>query len=155
MSEDMITAVHLAKDFPLQSGWLPGIFRRRRRFVRAVDDVSFSIRKGRVLGLVGESGSGKTTTGRLVLGLIPPTSGEVSYRGRPLSSFTRDEMERLRCRVQVIFQDPYASLSPRMSVGRAISHPLEIHRIARGARAREMTLTIMEKVGLTPAEFFY
>lgn len=155
MTEEIISVRGLTKHFPVHRGLLPRIFEKRRRYVRAVDDVTFSIGKGEVLGLVGESGSGKTTTGRLVLGLIEPTSGEVSYRGRSLATFTRDEMDRLRCKMQVIFQDPYASLNPRMSVGKAISHPLEIHRIARGDKARDMALSIMEKVGLVPPGFFY
>ncbi|MCU0576119.1 MAG: ABC transporter ATP-binding protein [Desulfobacterota bacterium] len=155
MTDNLIRVDNLTMHFPLTRGVLANLFAREKKFVRAVDGVSFTIRKGEVLGLVGESGSGKTTTGRLILKLLEPTSGEVFYRGRAISSFSGKEMEGLREKMQVIFQDPYASLSPRMSIGKAISHPLRIHGLADGTLARDMTLTIMEKVGLTPASFLY
>jgi len=153
--EEIVRVRDLVKRFPVQRGILSGFLSSEARAVHAVDGVSFVISKGEVLGLVGESGSGKTTTGRLILGLTRPSAGEISYRGRPLASFGRAEMERLRTRMQVIFQDPYASLSPRMTVGDAVSHPLKIHGMASGERAREMAEEIMEKVGLTPAGFLY
>lgn len=155
MIDDLISVENLTMHFPLQKGLLANLFAKEKKFVRAVDGVTFTIRKGEVLGLVGESGSGKTTTGRLILKLLEPTSGEVFYRGRAITSFAGREMEDLREKMQVIFQDPYASLSPRMSIGDAISHPLKIHGIADGTLARDMTLAIMEKVGLSPATFLF
>lgn len=155
MMEDLIRVENLTMHFPLHKGLMANLFAREKKFVRAVDGVTFTIRKGEVLGLVGESGSGKTTTGRLILRLLEPTSGEVFYRDRPTTSYSGREMEVLREKMQVIFQDPYASLSPRMSIGDAISHPLKIHGIADGNLARDMTETMMEKVGLAPASFLY
>lgn len=155
MTDDLVRVENLAMHFPLQKGLLANLFAREKKFVRAVDGVTFSIGKGEVLGLVGESGSGKTTTGRLILKLLEPTAGEVFYRGRAITSYTGREMDDLREKMQVVFQDPYASLSPRMTIGDAVAHPLTIHGIAAGALARDMTLAMMEKVGLTPAPFLY
>jgi peptide/nickel transport system ATP-binding protein len=155
MAEELIRVENLTMHFPLQKGLLANLFSKEKRVVRAVDGVSFSINKGEVLGLVGESGSGKTTTGRMILRLLQATSGEVFYKGDAVSAYSRRDMEKLREKMQVIFQDPYASLSPRMSVGRAISHPLRIHDLAQGAEARDRTIAMMEKVGLSPADFLY
>jgi peptide/nickel transport system ATP-binding protein len=155
MVKDLIRVTNLKMHFPLQKGLLANLFTQEKRYVRAVDGVSFSIRKGEVLGLVGESGSGKTTTGRLILRLLAPTAGEVLYKERSIYSYSKKDMEKLREKVQVIFQDPYASLSPRMSIGKAISHPLRIHGLADKREAKVKTLSIMEKVGLSPASFLY
>ena len=153
--EDLLVVEHLKKHFPLQKGFLDNLFSKEKRSVKAVDDVSFYIQKGEVLGLAGESGCGKTTTGRLVLRLLEPTSGDVTYRGKSIYSYDSEEMRKMREKLQVIFQDPNASLSPRMSVGYAISHPLVIHNLYTKEECKERTLDIMGKVGLNPAEFFY
>jgi peptide/nickel transport system ATP-binding protein len=150
----LVSATALVKEFPLR-GTLFDVFSPRRTRVHAVDRVSFSIAEGEVLGLAGESGSGKSTTGRLLLRLIEPTSGAVEYRGRNVTSFSRRELEQLREKAQIVFQDPNSSLSPRMSVGQAITHPLQIHSIGTPGERRERVLDLMEKVGLSPAAFLY
>jgi oligopeptide transport system ATP-binding protein len=129
-----------------------GLFGGRPGVVKAVDGVSFQIRRGETLGLVGESGCGKTTTGRCILRLEQPTSGEVIFEGRELGSLSGAELRAMRRRMQVIFQDPYSSLNPRMTVGQIIAEPLAVHgivpdRAARAARVQEL----LRHAGLLPA----
>ncbi len=145
----------LKKYFPVERSLLDRLLSRERRYVRAVDGVSFSLDKGEVLALIGESGCGKTTTGRVVLRLLEPTSGEIYFDGIDVTGLGDEEMRRLRRRMQMIFQDPYASLNPKMRIGRALEHPLLIHGLATKKEAREEALRLLERVGLTPAEEFY
>jgi len=137
---DIILEVrNLVKHFPVGGGFLGG----KPALVKAVDGVSFSIRRGETLGLVGESGCGKTTTGRCILQLERPTSGQIIFEGRDLTAVSEAELRKVRRRMQVIFQDPYSSLNPRMTVGQIIGEPLAVHgivpdRAARAARVKEL-----------------
>lgn len=154
--DDLVMVDRLVKEFPVSRG-IGGLFSRKRRgtVVHAVDEVSFHIGRGEVLGLAGESGSGKSTTGRLILRLIDPTRGRVYYDGADLGALDQRALVSYRTRMQVVFQDPDSSLSPRMRVGDAIAHPLIIHGLADGRQARNTVLDLMERIGLTPAEFLY
>ncbi|MCU0649770.1 MAG: ATP-binding cassette domain-containing protein [Gemmatimonadaceae bacterium] len=134
----------LAKHFPIQSG----LFGRPRGHVRAVDGVSFDIARGETLALVGESGCGKSTTGRAMLRLVEPTSGSVHFDGIDLSTLAREPLRRLRRRMQIVFQDPYGSLNPRMTVGATIKEGLIVHDLARGAAAEQRVAALLEEVGL-------
>jgi oligopeptide transport system ATP-binding protein len=137
----------LVKHFPIMSGI---IIKRQVAAVKAVDDVTFDIWKGETLGLVGESGSGKSTTGRTILQLYRPTAGSVMVEGKELTSMKGEELRHMRQRMQMIFQDPYASLNPRMTVGNIVSEPLRIHKMMKGAAMREYVENLLEKVGLNP-----
>ncbi len=145
MSEALLEVRELVKHFPLGGGMLAA----KAATVRAIDGVSFSVRRGETLGLVGESGCGKTTTGRCILHLERPTSGRIVFEGVDLSALDEAGLRRVRRRMQVIFQDPYASLNPRMTIGQILAEPLKVHGIvadaqARAARVREL----LEQVGL-------
>jgi peptide/nickel transport system ATP-binding protein len=153
--DNLVEVKDLKKWFPVQTGFLDTFFARKTDHVRAVDGVSFTIRRGEVLGLAGESGSGKTTIGRLVIGLEEPTEGQVYFDGTDLSTLSSEKLRRMRRRMQVIFQDPMASLNPRMSIGESIGHGLKIHFPEQAGQHRDMILSIMEKVGLSPSGFFY
>jgi len=128
-----------------------GLLRRTVGYVRAVDGVSFAIRSARTLGLVGESGCGKTTTGRTILRLIPATSGNVTFEGRNVFDLAPEELRRLRRHMQIIFQDPYGSLNPRMTVGAIVGESLTVHGIARGRERDQRVARLLERVGLDPA----
>lgn len=136
----------LVKYFPVRRGML----RRTVAQVHAVDDVSFDIRPGETLSLVGESGSGKTTTGRCVLRLLEPTSGEVRFEGQDVLSLDQGSLRKLRRKTQVIFQDPYSSLNPRMKVGSIVAEPLVIHRVGTRQERAERTAELLTMVGLDP-----
>ncbi|HOC72334.1 MAG TPA: ATP-binding cassette domain-containing protein [Candidatus Hydrogenedentes bacterium] len=147
MSGDLLVVRDLVKHFPVRGG----VFGRAVASVRAVDGVSFSIPRGATLSLVGESGSGKTTTGRLVLRLVEPTSGEVSFDGTDVLRADRGTLRALRKRMQIIFQDPYASLNPRMTVGGMLGEILRVHRLARGAAVAARVAELLDLVGLPGA----
>ncbi len=140
----LLKVENLRTHFPIRTG----ILQRVTGHLKAVDDVSFEIRKGETLGLVGESGCGKTTVGRTILRLIPATGGRVLYRGRNIFELSAAEMRRLRREIQIIFQDPVGALNPRMRVGRIVGEPLQVHGIASGDELRSRVEDLLERCGL-------
>ena len=146
VTDELIVVKDLVKYFPINAG----VFSRHVGDVKAVDGIDFSIKRGETLGLVGESGSGKTTAGRVILRLTPATRGEVDFEGRNILTLDRRDLRALRKEMQIIFQDPYASLNPRMTVGDIIREPLGIHHIATGKAAEKRTQELLAMVGLQP-----
>jgi oligopeptide transport system ATP-binding protein len=145
MSEVLLRVEHLVKHFPVGGG----MFSKPSGQVRAIDGVSFTLHRGETLGLVGESGCGKTTTGRCILQLERPTSGRILFEGVDLATLSETELRKVRRRVQVIFQDPYSSLNPRMTIGQIIAEPIKVHGIVQEAAARERRVQeLLEQVGL-------
>jgi len=151
---EIVKVEHLKKYFPVQKSFLEQLFTRKLSYVKAVDDVTFSIKKGEIFTLAGESGCGKTTTGRLILKLATPTSGKIYFDSADVTNLKGEKLRLIRRRMQMIFQDPYASLNPRMKIGDAVGHPLEIHGLAKGEEKKRMVLEVLEKVGLTPPDQF-
>jgi len=140
----LLEVKHLKKHFPIKGG----VFSKTIGYVYAVDDINFTLEKGETLGLVGESGCGKSTTGRTILRLIEPTDGAIYFEGQDITALDKSAMRALRREMQIIFQDPYASLNPRMTVGSIIGEPLEIHKIAKGSEKEERVASLLQKVGL-------
>ena len=146
MSELLVDVKDLYKYFPIHAG----LMSRHVADVKAVDGVSFSIFGGETLGLVGESGSGKTTIGRLLLRLLPATKGEIFFQGRSILGLSQAELRPLRRAMQIIFQDPFASLNPRMTVGDIIAEPLRIHHLAQGKAVEDRVQDLLKRVGMRP-----
>jgi oligopeptide transport system ATP-binding protein len=145
--ELLLSVKNLKKYFPIKEGVL---IDRTVDYVKAVDDVSFDIRTGETLGLVGESGSGKSTTGFCVLQLLKPTSGSVAFDGRELTTMSKRDLRGIRREMQIVFQDPYASLNPRMTVGDIVSEPLLIHNVGSRRSRRRSAEQLLEVVGFNP-----
>jgi len=141
----------LVKHFPVRANPLAALWPAAiRRVVHAVDGVSFAIEAGETLGLVGESGCGKTTTGRLVLRAIEPTRGRIIFEGQDITALSARQLLPFRRKVQIVFQDPYSSLNPRMTVGRMVAEPIRVHRIAEGAEVEARVGALLDMVGLSP-----
>ncbi|MEJ2709289.1 MAG: dipeptide ABC transporter ATP-binding protein [Anaerolineales bacterium] len=150
MSEDkkaLVRLENLTKHFPITRGI---VVQRQVGAIQAVDKISFDIRKGETLGLVGESGCGKSTAGRTILQLYRPTSGKVYFKDEDLTTVQGEQLRRIRRDMQIIFQDPYASLNPRMTVGNIIAEPLEVHRIGSARERKERVRELLRLVGLNP-----
>jgi len=145
-TETLVSVRNLRKEFPIRKG----VLSRQVGAVKAVNDVSFDVARGETLGVVGESGCGKTTTGRTILRLIEPTSGEIRFEGRDVKSMGTSELRALRREMQIIFQDPVSSLNPRMTVGAIIREGLTIHKLAEGAAADARVRQLLQEVGLRP-----
>ncbi len=150
----MIRVEGLKKYFPVQKSSIEVLLSKRRDFIRAVDGVNFEIKEGEVLSLVGESGCGKTTTGRILVGLERATDGKIFFKGKDITKMSSKEFRRMRRHIQMVFQDPYASLNPRMKIGEHLEDALAVHGIAEGEEAKELAMSMLDRVGL-PGEQFY
>ena len=146
MKDTLLSVRDLKKHFPVDEG----AFGQRRRVVHAVDGINFEIGKNEVLSLVGESGCGKSTTGRLILRLIEPTGGEIVFMGEDISKAGRKRMKELRREMQIIFQDPYASLNPRLTVGEIVEEPLIVHKVGTKQDRQQDVAHLLQRVGLNP-----
>ncbi len=154
MADVLVSIRGLKTYYSLRGSFASRLLGREAGSVRAVDDVSIELRRGEVLGLVGESGSGKTTLGRTILGLVSATSGSIQFEGREITKMSERELRRLRREMQVIFQDPHASLNPAMTVAQLVEHPLQIHHIGTRAERRTRVAETLAIVGLDPPEQF-
>ncbi|MEP0806322.1 MAG: dipeptide ABC transporter ATP-binding protein [Chloroflexota bacterium] len=146
-NEVLLRVEDLKMHFPIYRG----VFQRQVGAVRAVDGITFDVYRGETLGLVGESGCGKSTAGRTILQLYKPTSGNVHFEGKDLVKLKGEELRQMRRKMQMIFQDPYASLNPRMTVGQLVGEPLQVHNVATGAEINDRVAHLLELVNLNPA----
>jgi oligopeptide/dipeptide ABC transporter ATP-binding protein len=150
-----LKVVDLKKWFPVRMGVISTLLSRKTKYVKAVDGVSFEVKKGEIFGLAGESGCGKTTAGKSVLRLLEPTSGEIYFQGQNITSLGKADMKQLRKKMQIVYQDPYESINPRMTVYDIISEPISIHRLADSpAEKEEIIYSVLKDVELVPPEEF-
>jgi oligopeptide/dipeptide ABC transporter ATP-binding protein len=147
-SPPLLTVGALKKAFSVRGSWLDALRARRAARAIAVDDVSLIVARGETVGIVGESGSGKTTFARCLLRLVDPDSGSIDFDGSDVMSASRNDLQRIRRRMQMVFQDPYSSLNPRLRVGESISEPARVHGVIERSRSREHALSMLELVGL-------
>ena len=152
LKETLVKAENLKKWFPVSGGFLSSLVSRKQFYVRAVDGVSFEIKKGEIFGLAGESGSGKTTTGRMLLRLIEPTSGKILLGKEDITRISEGKMKPIRKRMQIVFQDPYESLNPRMTVFNILAEPLQIQGISNEKELKTRVRKALEDVQLVPPE---
>lgn len=143
-SKDLVRVENLIKYFPVRGGF----FKRIQAWIQAVDDISFSIKEGETLGLVGESGCGKTTVGRTILRLLEPTEGDVFFDGDNVFDLNKNDLKNLRRNMQIMFQDPYSSLDPRIPIGTTIGENLDVHKIGNAKERKDAVINILRKVGL-------
>jgi oligopeptide/dipeptide ABC transporter ATP-binding protein len=155
MTESIIKAEHLTKHYAIKKSFFKTLLSKENPVVHAVDDISFQIGEEEIFGLAGESGCGKTTTGKLLLRLIQPTSGKIYFKGKDITNLTDQEMRKTRQKIQVIFQDPYESLNPRMSIYDIISEPVHVQKAARSLEEiKDKVTKVMEDMDLVPPEEF-
>jgi oligopeptide transport system ATP-binding protein len=146
--QELLRVKNLKKHFPIKGG----VLLRTRGYVYAVDGVSFYLKKGETLGIVGESGCGKSTAARALMRLVEPTAGEITFMGQDICMLNPRQLRQLRKEIQMIFQDPYASLNPRMTAGQIVGDPIDIHRLAQGKEKNERIAFLLESVGLKPGQ---
>jgi peptide/nickel transport system ATP-binding protein len=154
MPTSLIEVVDLTKWFPVKMGFFESLISKSQLYVKAVDGISFDIKKKEIFGLAGESGSGKTTTGRVILRLTEPTSGKIFFHEKDIARAPEEEIRKLRNKMQIIFQDPYESLNPRMTVFDIIAEPLRVQKLASGSELEEKVYKTLESIQLIPPEEF-
>ena len=156
VSEEIeLKVVDLKKWFPVRMGVISTLLSRKTKYVKAVDGVSFEVKKGEIFGLAGESGCGKTTTGKTILRLLEPTSGEIYFQGQNITNLGKSDIKQLRKKMQIVYQDPYESINPRMTVYDIISEPISIHKLADSpAEKEEIIYSVLKDVELVPPEEF-